>query len=325
MRSKERSGFRGSSRGSSTARRGRSSGRPPSKRGLPTCFPVPAWRETCCPFPVPVPRADLRSRHRLRAIGPMFGILARRQLFAGRRAYARDRRWKPDFVPTTLRDGARRGSGHGGGRAGRLGAPPIRLAAGGDTEGGAGAERGCSCHADRPGPRCRHGRSGTCIGSSPAPRSRLATPEVRAGSSRPAVLVQPGHGPLPRRRRPRLQDPSSPPAARAGTRTTGDRSTARRPPRTGTATRCTGSTATGASSPTSSPATASFVAEAWADTPERLAAHVRGGRPAHRLQLRLPDVELGRRRTARRSIDELPRARSARWALRPPGSCPTTM
>jgi alpha-glucosidase len=62
------------------------------------------------------------------------------------------------------------------------------------------------------------------------------------------------------------------------------------------------------------PGDRAFVAEAWTDTPERLAAYLRAGHPAHRLQLRVPHGQLGREGPARRHRRHL---RDARHRRRP--------
>ena len=62
-------------------------------------------------------------------------------------------------------------------------------------------------------------------------------------------------------------------------------------------------------------ATATFVAEAWVDDPDRLARYVRAGRAAHGVQLRLPARPVGRRTScARRSTSSLRRRRRGRRA-----------
>ena len=115
---------------------------------------------------------------------------------------------------------------------------------------------------------------------------------------------------LPRRRRGRRE-------RRARRRSRG------RTTRSGTGTTCTRSTAAGAGSRDAYAGDRMFVAEAWVDNPERLAALRPAGRAAHGVQLQLRPCRRGTPTScARRSTAAgRPPARSARPR---PGCCPTT-
>ena len=77
--------------------------------------------------------------------------------------------------------------------------------------------------------------------------------------------------------------------------------------RSGTATRCTRSTAAGAGRSTRYAGDRMFVAEAWVDSPERLARYTAAGRAAHGVQLRLRRARRGTPTRCARTDRRVPR------------------